>query len=167
MYLLWLFKAKLKTKSIQEEVNMTDAFALPTRNSLGRVLVVDDEADVRKAVRIALTKSGYEVIEAEDGEKATEVINSGDNPLDLDVIICDIRMPIVDGMESIKYFRNQFPSRPIIVLTGFPDVQLATQLFKYGVVDFLVKPVEREKLAAAVANAIKQRGKAKIWSLAS
>ncbi len=137
---------------------MVDAFALSTKATLGRVLVIDDEADVRQAVSVALSKSGYEVIEAGDGKEAIDVLNSGDNPLEVDVIVCDIRMPRIGGVEAIKYFREQYPSRPIIALTGFPDVQLATTLLKQGVVDYLVKPVEREKLAAAVAEAIRQRG---------
>ncbi len=138
---------------------MVDPFSLFTSEKLGCVLVVDDEADVRKAVNVALTKSGYEVIEAEDGEKAIEVLNAGENPLKLDVIICDIRMPKVNGVEAIKYFQDQFSSKPIIVLTGFPDLELATSLLKKGVSDYLVKPVEREKIVGAVANAIKKRGK--------
>jgi two-component system chemotaxis response regulator CheY len=135
---------------------MVDIFGLAHSGSRGRVLVVDDEADVRKAVNLALTKSGFEVIEADDGRKAVEVINSGDNPLLVDVIICDIRMPNVNGVEAIAYFRREFPALPIIVLTGFPDVQLATSLLKQGVADYVVKPVEREKLAAAVESAMKQ-----------
>ena len=138
---------------------MADAFALVPKDSLGRVLVVDDEPDSRKAVRLALTKSGYEVIEAEDGERAIEVLNSDDNPLEMDVIICDIRMPKINGVEAIKYFRDQYPSRPVIVLTGFPDVQLATSLLKQGVIDYLVKPIERDKLTAVVSNAMKKRSK--------
>jgi two-component system chemotaxis response regulator CheY len=114
---------------------------------------------VRKAVNLGLTKSGYEVIEAEDGKKAVDVMSSGDNPLSVDVIICDIRMPKVNGVEAVSYFRKQYPSRPIIVLTGFPDVQLATSLMKQGVADYLIKPVEREKLAAAVDSAMKQYGR--------
>lgn len=119
-------------------------------------MVVDDEADVRKAVSLALTKSGYQVIEADDGKKAVEVISSDDNPLMVDVIICDIRMPNVNGVEAIAYFRRQYPALPIIVLTGFPDVQLATSLLKQGVADYVVKPVERDKLVAAVESAMKQ-----------
>src|SRR5574341_255389 len=140
----------------RKEGSMVDFFGLEHTGSRGRVLVVDDEADVRKAVNLALTKSGYEVIEADDGKKAVEVINSGDNPLLVDVIICDIRMPSVNGVEAIAYFRREFPALPIIVLTGFPDVQLATSLLKQGVADYVVKPVEREKLAAAVESAMKQ-----------
>lgn len=134
---------------------MTDFFGLVHSGSRGRVLVVDDEADVRKAVNLALTKSGYDVIEADDGEKAVEVINSDDNALCVDVVICDIRMPRVNGVEAIAYFRREFPTLPIIVLTGFPDVQLATSLMKQGVADYVVKPVERDTLAAAVEAAMK------------
>lgn len=135
---------------------MVDFFALEQSGSRGRVLVVDDEADVRKAVNLALTKSGYDVIEADDGKKAVEVINSGDNALCVDVVICDVRMPRVNGVEAIAYFRKHFPTLPIIVLTGFPDVQLATSLLKQGVADYVVKPVERDTLAATVEAAMKQ-----------
>lgn len=125
--------------------------------SLGVVLVVDDEENVRKISRLALTKAGYEVLEAENGEKAIEVINSGENPLTVDVMLCDIRMPKINGVEAIKYFQTQYPSVQIIVQTGFPDLNLATSFMKQGIVDYLVKPVEKEKLLAAVAKAIEQR----------
>ena len=125
--------------------------------SNGRVLVVDDEPDVRKVVKMTLTKAGYDVIEAEDGEKAIEAIQEGENPLLLDVIISDIRMPKINGVEAINYFQQQWPRVPLIVLTGFPDMEMATGFIKKGVVDYLVKPVEKEKLTSAVAKAIEQR----------
>ena len=62
----------------------------------GRLMVVDDEPDIRKVVRMTLQKAGYEVLEAENGEKAIETINTGENRLLLDVIICDIRMPKIN-----------------------------------------------------------------------
>ncbi len=123
----------------------------------GRVLIVDDEPDVRKVVRMTLSKAGYDVIEAEDGEKAMAAIKEGENPLLLDVIISDIRMPKVNGVEAINYFQQQWPNVPLIVLTGFPDMEMATGFLKKGVVDYLVKPVEKEKLTAAVEKAIAQR----------
>jgi len=122
----------------------------------GRVLVVDDEADVRKSVRLTLTKAGFDVVEAADGGEAIKAIKSGDNPLMVDTILCDIHMPKVNGMEAIAYFRSQFPGVPVIVLTGQPDVSKATDLFKQGVVDYLVKPVEAAKLTAAVSKATKE-----------
>lgn len=124
--------------------------------SSGRILVVDDDSFVRDAVRLTLTKAGYDVVEAEDGEKGIKAIRSGDNPLKLDTIICDIRMPKVNGMEAIAYFRSQFPSVPVIVLTGHPDLEGATSLFKQGVAEYLVKPIEPEKLTAAVNKAVKE-----------
>jgi two-component system chemotaxis response regulator CheY len=134
-------------------------WGLHTKDSsgLGRVMVVDDEENIRKIVRMTLTKAGYDVVEAEDGEAAVKVLKSDDNPLMVDVIICDIRMPKVNGVEAIQYFRSQFPSIPVIVLTGYPDTDLAVSLLKQGVVDYVTKPVEGEKLAAVVANAMKQR----------
>jgi two-component system chemotaxis response regulator CheY len=134
---------------------MVDFFGLPQTSSRGRVLVVDDEADVRKAVHLSLSKAGYQVIEADNGQAAVAVMNDGDNPLAVDVIICDIRMPHVNGVEAISYFLREYPSRPIIVLTGFPDFELAVSLLKRGVADYIVKPVEREKLAAAVDSAMR------------
>jgi two-component system chemotaxis response regulator CheY len=123
----------------------------------GRVLVVDDEPDVRKVVKRILTKAGYDVIEAEDGEKAIEAINEGENPLLLNVIISDIRMPKINGVEAINYFQQQWPRVPLIVLTGFPDMEMAIDFLKKGVVDYLVKPVEKERLISAVGKAIAQR----------
>ncbi len=123
--------------------------------SLGRILVVDDEADVRKSVRLVLTKAGYDVREAEDGEKAITQIRSNDNPFKVSLIICDIRMPKVNGMEAIAYFRQEFPSVPVIVLTGEPELAGATQLFKLGIVDYLEKPISPEKLTQAVHKSVR------------
>ena len=120
---------------------------------LGRVLVVDDEADVRKSVRLILTKAGYDVVEAEDGEKGIAAIKADGNALLVDTIVCDLYMPKVNGTEAIAYFRKQFPSVPIIVLTGKPDIPNAASLFKQGIAEYLVKPVEAEKLTAVVHQA--------------
>ncbi len=122
--------------------------------SMGRVLVVDDEANVRKAVRMILTKAGYDVVEAEDGEKGIAAIKDNGNALLVDTIVCDLYMPKVSGMEAIAYFREQFPSVPVIVLTGKPDIPKTAALFKQGIADYLVKPVEAETLAAAVHRAV-------------
>lgn len=123
----------------------------------GRVLIVDDESSIRKVLRVTLTDAGYEVVEADHGGRGIEVIRSDDNMLMVDVIICDIRMPKINGLEAIDFFRQQFPSVPIIVLTGFPDTKMATSLITKGVVDYLVKPVEDAKLLASVKAAMEQR----------
>jgi two-component system, chemotaxis family, chemotaxis protein CheY len=121
----------------------------------GRVLIVDDEADIRKTVRLTLTKAGFDVVEAEDGEKAIKEIGSGDNPRMVDAILCDIQMPKINGKEAVAFFRQQYPSVPVIILTGHPQVQDATELLKQGVVDYLVKPVQTEKLTEIVGKHVK------------
>ena len=121
---------------------------------LGRVLVVDDEPSIRKLVNLSLTKAGYEVVEAQDGEQAIKVLNSDDNPLMVDTILCDIRMPKVNGIEAIAYFRAQYPTVPIVVMTGYPDVDLAVSLMKQGVLDYLVKPVSKDELLTVITRSV-------------
>ena len=123
----------------------------------GRVMVVDDEADVRTVARMCLEQAGYQVIEAENGEDAIKQIKEGDNPLVLDVIITDINMPKVNGLEAIQFFQQAWPHVPLIVMTGYPNLESATELMKSGLVDYLVKPVDKEKLLAAVEKAMSQR----------
>jgi len=127
------------------------------RESEGLVLVVDDEPDVRKVVRMTLEKAGYTVIEAEDGEKAIAEVKKDENSLLLSLIITDIRMPKMNGIDVINYYRKEWPSVPLIVLTGFPDLDMATSMLQHGISDYLVKPVEAEKLRSSVAKALEQR----------
>jgi two-component system chemotaxis response regulator CheY len=119
------------------------------------VLIVDDEQDIRNIIRLQLGGTRYEILEAEGAEQAIERLK--DNALTVDVIICDVRMPKISGVEAVDYFLKNFPSTPVLVLTGFPDLNLAVEFMKKGVLDYLVKPVEKEKLIEAVDNAAKQR----------
>ncbi len=128
----------------------------------GRVLVVDDEPLVRRVVRMTLEKAGYDVLEADSGERAIELINSDENPLVMDVVICDIRMPKINGVEAIQYFQRQYPHVPLIVLTGYPDTHMAVSFLRHGVVDYLVKPVDVERLKTAVRIAMDQRDLARV-----
>ena len=122
-----------------------------------KIMVIDDEEPVRKTIRLQLSGTAYEIVEAANGKEGIDLLNSGDNPLTVDLIICDIRMPEINGKEAIKYFRREYRGTPIIVLTGYPDVQLAVNCIKRGVCDYIVKPVEKEHLIAAVEKALKQR----------
>jgi len=116
--------------------------------------VVDDEAAVRKPIRMTLTAAGYDVVEAEDGEHAIRVLDSDDHPCMVDTILCDLRMPRLNGAEAISYFRLRYPSVPVVVLTGYPDVELAAYVMKQGVQDFLIKPVPKDRLLSVIERSV-------------
>ncbi|MCP4329456.1 MAG: response regulator [Alphaproteobacteria bacterium] len=120
-----------------------------------KILVVDDEAEIRKTIRLQLEGTAFEIIEATNGEEAIETLGR-ENILEMNVIICDIRMPKINGIEAIAYFQQNYAGIPIIVLTGYPDVKLAVDLMRDGVVDYVVKPVEKSELVAAVRRAAQQ-----------
>ena len=123
----------------------------------GRILVIDDEPSVRTVVRMTLEKAGYDVLEAEDGEQAIEAINTGENRLVLDAVICDIRMPKINGIEAIDYFQKEYPHVPLVILTGYPETEMAVSFLRKGVADYLVKPVDAERLRDAVETAMERR----------
>ena len=122
--------------------------------STGKIFIIDDEEYVRTTVGLALKQGGYEVLEAADGEEAIAAIQSCPTGFSADAIICDIGLPKVNGHEVIAFIRGRLPSVPVIVLTGYPDVQSAASLFKQGVVDYLVKPAQAHTLLDAVRRAL-------------
>jgi two-component system chemotaxis response regulator CheY len=127
----------------------------PTRS--GRVLVVDGEDHVRQAIRTILTNAGYDVVDAADGVAAMEILRGDGSLLMVDIITCDIGAPRVNGVEAVEFFRQQFPSTPVLLLTGYPDTLLAVSLLQDGVVDYVTKPIEGEKLIRVVEQAMMYR----------
>jgi len=110
-----------------------------------RLLVVDDEADIRTLVKRALPL--YEVLEAENGEQALEVIQEEK----LDLVITDINMPVMDGRELLGRMRSQFPSLPILAISGYADTDEITQL---GFDGFLEKPLSLQDLQGTVDQTV-------------
>jgi len=123
----------------------------------GRVLVVDDVAIVRKSISLTLTSAGYDVVTAEDGEQAIKLLGELEDPPTIDAILCDLRMPKMNGAEAVTYFRREYPIVPVVVLTAYPDVELAVSLMRQGVLDFLVKPVLQDELLTVVKRAVDQK----------
>jgi two-component system, chemotaxis family, chemotaxis protein CheY len=120
----------------------------------GKILIIDDESEVREVLRLHLESANYNVIEACDGEEGVNMMKSGSNLLQVGMIICDIRMPKVNGIEAIDYLKQNAPSIPIVVVTGYPDSDLAVSLLKKGVKDYMVKPIEKAKLLDKVAEVL-------------
>ena len=124
----------------------------------GKIMVVDDEEDVRETFRLLLEEENYNVIEAGDGEEAINVLRTGDNLTNCGLILCDIRMPKVNGIEYIDYLKEQAPGIPVVVITGYPDTEMAVGLLNKGVDGYLVKPVDSERLMKIV-NKLVAKGK--------
>jgi len=120
----------------------------------GKILVIDDESDVRETIRMQLETANYNVLEAEDGEEAIKILRSENNMVNVGVILCDIRMPKVNGLECIQFFRQEAPGIPTVVVTAYPDPEMAVNLMAAGAKDYLVKPVEKEKLLGVVGKLV-------------
>ncbi len=116
----------------------------------GKILIVDDEKEVREVFKLQLSDSGFHTLEAANGEEAIQILRSGDNMINVGVILCDIRMPKVNGIECIDFLRREAPGIPIVVITGYPDMQMSKNLLAKGVKHYLVKPVAKEKLLETV-----------------
>jgi len=127
------------------------------KKSLGVILVVDDDRAIRKLIRLILEDAGYDILEAEDGQAANNVLNNGETPMVVDLIISDLNMPKVDGFEAIASFKKEHPSIPVIILTGIADQEVETSIMRQGVSNYLEKPVDARALIASVANAITER----------
>ncbi|GJL77281.1 MAG: hypothetical protein NPINA01_02700 [Nitrospinaceae bacterium] len=118
--------------------------------SQGKILIIDDEEDVREVLRIHLESAGFHVIEADNGEMGIATLQSEDNMVNVGLILCDIRMPKVNGMECVDFLMREAPGIPVVIVTGYPDTNMAMSLLKKGVKDYLVKPVTKEKLMDVV-----------------
>jgi two-component system chemotaxis response regulator CheY len=117
----------------------------------GKILVIEDELDIRDILKLQLEQAGHQVIEASNGEEGIDQIKKGSNLLQVGLIITDIRMPKVNGVEAIDYIKAHAPSIPIMVITGYPDTDLAVNLLKKGIKEYLVKPVEKNTLLSKVS----------------
>ena len=117
----------------------------------GRILIIEDDLDIRDVLKLQLEQGGHQVIEAKDGQEGIDLMKKGSNLLQVGLIITDIRMPKVNGVEAIDYIKANAPSIPIMVITGYPDTELAVNLLQKGVKDYLVKPVEKDTLLSKVS----------------
>ena len=119
------------------------------RNRMTKVFLVDDEIVIREGIRTSFPweKSGYTLVgEAPDGEIALPMIRDT-NP---DILITDIRMPFMDGMELCRIVRSQMPWIGIIILSGYDEFEYARQGIQLGVREYLLKPITSEELGQAL-----------------
>jgi len=115
-----------------------------------QILVVDDEERIRQSLNGILKDEGYEVLEAKDGLQALKQIES-DPP---ELVLLDIWMPGMDGMEVLERMRGQIPNLPVIMISGHGNIELAVKAVKLGAYDFIEKPLSLEKVLLTVNNAL-------------
>lgn len=118
-----------------------------------RVLVVDDEDHVRSALADSLYMQGYRADEACSGCQALEMLGR----TDYDVMVLDLRMPGMDGVEVMRRAGRMCPDLGIVVLTGYPTLDTAISSIKLRAVDYLLKPASLQDVVAAVASALEKR----------
>ncbi|HEU5394417.1 MAG TPA: response regulator, partial [Candidatus Methylomirabilis sp.] len=117
------------------------------------VLVADDEIGVRESVGRALHREGFRVIPAEDGQAALDALRRGG----VDLLLADLRMPGLSGLELLRAAKLLAPAVEVIVLSGHGTVEEAVEAMKEGAYDFLTKPFGRAQLVRAIRQALEHR----------
>lgn len=119
----------------------------------GRVLVIDDEKGLREMLHYALTEHGYEVAMAENGRAALDQAHSRS----FDLALCDIMMPVMGGMETLRALKRDYPSMEVIMMTGFATQETASESLKLGAFDYIAKPYDLDTLCERVDKAMERR----------
>lgn len=119
-----------------------------------QILLVDDEEGIRKVLGISLADCGYEVITASNGEEALEVWRA-ERP---QIVLTDIKMPVMDGIELLKRIKQESPDTEVIMLTGHGDLTLAIRSLQFEAADFVTKPINDDALEIAL-----KRAQERIW----
>ncbi len=120
---------------------------------MNRILVIDDEQGMRDFLSIMLKKEGYEVVAAENGEHALKAIHTEI----YDLVITDVKMPKVDGIEVLRTIKEVSPETVVIVITAFATTDTAVQAMKLGAYDYITKPFKVDEIKLIIQKALEKR----------
>lgn len=128
-------------------------------NRFGRILVVDDEANLRQTVARVLQRAGFEVTTAASGKEGLALLSKQA----FDLVYMDIRMPDMNGLETLQAISTNYPKLPVILFTGQPDLNSAVSALRQGALDYLQKPLKPEliieRAKAVLLNLERERRK--------
>ena len=120
---------------------------------LMNVLVVDDEKIIRDGCRRVLTEKGFQVLTSENGVQAMEMLSSED----VDIILLDLKMPVMSGEEVLDRVTVQYPDIPVIIITGHGTIDTAVHCMKKGAYDFVTKPFQIDQFLLTINRASDKR----------
>ncbi|MFH1060993.1 MAG: sigma-54 dependent transcriptional regulator [Pseudomonadota bacterium] len=118
-----------------------------------RILVVDDEKNYLVVLDALLSEAGYEVMAAAGGARALALLDEGEP----DLMVTDMRMPRMSGLELIAAVKQRFPDLPVVVMTAYGTVENAVEAMKLGAVDYIMKPFENQELILTIEKALRLR----------
>ena len=118
-----------------------------------RVLIVDDEVDFVEMLSLRLEEAGEKVVPAYSGRECLEILKK----LQIDVVILDIKMPGMDGIQTLREIKKNFPLVEVVMLTGHGTTETAVEGMKLGAFDYLLKPTEFHELLDKLENARKRK----------
>jgi two-component system response regulator HydG len=125
---------------------------MDANNEAARVLVVDDEGAIRYSVSKTLQRIGYQVDEAASGEEALEALGKQE----YDVVLTDIRMPGLTGVELLKRIKEISPDAIVILMTGYASLGTAVESLRLGAHDYLIKPSSSQDIRQSVARGVER-----------
>ncbi|GAB6061943.1 sigma-54-dependent transcriptional regulator [Deferrisoma palaeochoriense] len=120
---------------------------------MARVLVVDDDESLRRILEYNLAEEGYAVATAASGEEALEKLDRAS----FDLVVTDIKMPGMDGMDLLRRIKAEAPETQVIVITAFGTIEMAVEAMKAGAAEYITKPFNRDELKLAVRKALRVR----------
>src|SRR6185369_9149328 len=121
-----------------------------------RILIIDDEENIRRVTRLTLQAAGYEVGEASDGENGLELFSDGSA---WDAVLLDQRMPGMDGLETLRRIKERDSTARVIMSTAYASIELAVDAMKLGATDFVRKPMTPEILRNSLIAALSKESR--------
>ena len=117
------------------------------------ILIIDDEEKMRRLMDLVLRPEGYRLLQAESGEAGVKLIEEGG----IDLVLTDIQMGKVSGLDVLKHVTKECPDLPVVVITGFGTVKSAVQAMRTGAFDYISKPIDNDELKIIVKRALEMR----------
>lgn len=136
-----------------------------TKTSLHKrtVLIADDEPEIIKFLRSIFVKEGYRVTSVRNGRDVLKKVKKGD----IDLVILDVIMPVMSGMETLRELRKMAPRLPVIVVTGYGDLQSAKEVMLLGARDYVTKPFDVNFMKATIRQTLGKRAASTLASIGS